>query len=110
MLYYKYGRLSEGTSSMYLLKHPYIKFRREIDHFNFEIKKYEETCYVQLHDDKIVTEEDELEIHKVFDVSYRMMSNQYGFFYLHTVKGVITLHIKEEPIKFIETFRKYEQK
>ncbi len=95
---------------MVLEKHPYVKFRREIDPFQLEQKSIEDLCYVYLYEDKIVTDEQEFEIHKVFDLSYRMLSEEYGFFYLHTTKGVTTLQIKDEPDAFIEKFREVEQK
>lgn len=57
-----------------------------------------------------MTDEQEYEIHQVFDLSYRMLSEEYGFFYLHTSKGVMTLNVKDEPIEFIKKFREVEQK
>lgn len=63
-----------------------------------------------LYEDKLVTEEKEYPIHQVFDLSYKMLSNRYGFFYLHTNKGVVTLHIKESPAEFIKKFRTVERK
>ncbi|WP_175615213.1 hypothetical protein [Piscibacillus halophilus] len=93
-----------------LHKHPYFSIRREIDHFNFQQKRIEEEYWVELYKDRIVTEEKEFPIEQVFDLSYKMLSNQYGFFYLHTTKGVITLHIKDAPDEFIKKFRTVEKK
>ncbi|WP_246569313.1 hypothetical protein [Allobacillus halotolerans] len=95
---------------MELEKHQYVKFRREMDPIKLEQKHIEDVCYVYLYEDKIVTDEQEYEIHQVFDLSYRMLSEEYGFFYLHTSKGVMTLNVKDEPIEFIKKFREVEQK
>ncbi|MBR7554779.1 hypothetical protein ACFFJI_04505 [Allobacillus sp. GCM10007491] len=95
---------------MELEKQQYVKFRREMDPINLEQKHIEDVCYVYLYEDKIVTDEQEYEIHQVFDLSYRMLSEEYGFFYLHTAKGVMTLNVKDEPIEFIKKFREVEQK
>ncbi|MFC0015167.1 MULTISPECIES: hypothetical protein [Allobacillus] len=95
---------------MELEKHQYVKFRREMDPINLEQKHIEDVSYVYLYEDKIVTDEKEYEIHKVHDLSYRMLSEEYGFFYLHTTMGVMTLNVKDEPIEFIKKFREVEQK
>ena len=62
----------------------YVKFRREMDPIKLEQKHIEDVCYVYLYEDKIVTDEQEYEIHQVFDLSYRMLSEEYCFFYLDT--------------------------
>ncbi|WP_124221583.1 hypothetical protein [Aquisalibacillus elongatus] len=93
-----------------LHKHPYFSIRREIDHFNFEQKRIEEEYWVELYEDRVVTAEYEFPIEQVFDVSYKMLSNQFGFFYLHTTKGVFTLHTKESPEEFVRLFRNVERK
>ncbi|TFB21749.1 hypothetical protein E3U55_07925 [Filobacillus milosensis] len=93
-----------------LHQHPYYSVRREIDHFNFEQKKIEQEHWVTLYEDRLVTEEKEYAIEQVFDLSYKMLSARYGFFYLHTTKGVTTLHIKKSPEEFIQKFRTVEKK
>lgn len=93
-----------------LAKHPYIKFQRKIDHWEMKQINYEENHEVYLYVDRVVTHEKAFAIREVLDLSYKMMSARYGFFYLHTTKGVFTLHVKEPPDKFIEEFRKVEIK
>lgn len=93
-----------------LAKHRYVVFKREIDYINFRQVNYEEEHFVHLYNDKIETHEKTFRIDEVFDLSYKMLSDRYGFFYLHTVKGVTTLQIKEPPDEFIEEFRKVEIK
>ncbi|PKR77075.1 hypothetical protein CEY16_10025 [Halalkalibacillus sediminis] len=93
-----------------VFRHPYVKVRREIDHWNFEQKYIEEEFWVELTEEKITTDELVFSIEKVFDLSYKMLSEGYGFFYLHTSKGVFTLQVKENPSEFIEKFREVERK
>ncbi|MFD2637982.1 hypothetical protein [Piscibacillus salipiscarius] len=57
-----------------------------------------------------MTSDQEYSIEQVLDVSYKMLSKRYGFFYLHTIKGVITLHVKEAPEEFVRLFRTVERK
>jgi len=95
---------------MVLAKHRYITFRREIDHFNFKQVNHEEPHDVVLYEDKIETHEKAYPIRNIFDLSYKMLSAEYGFFYLHTSSGVVSLHIKEPPDEFIKEFRKVEIK
>ncbi|MDQ0159296.1 hypothetical protein [Alkalibacillus salilacus] len=93
-----------------ICEHPYITFRREIDHVHFQQKNIEDTHYIRLYEDRIETAEYTYEISMIFDMSYKMLSGQYGFFYLHTTKGVMTFQIKENPEHLIHEFRKVEIK
>ncbi|MGP4071543.1 hypothetical protein ACTWQB_03190 [Piscibacillus sp. B03] len=63
-----------------------------------------------MYEDRIVTTEQNFPIEQVLDVSYKMLSQQFGFFYLHTTKGVFTLHVKKSPEEFIRLFRTVERK
>ncbi|MET3683878.1 hypothetical protein ABID56_001994 [Alkalibacillus flavidus] len=93
-----------------ICEHPYVTFRREIDHIHFQQKNIEDVHYLRLYQDRVETKEDTFAIETVFDMSYKMLSDQYGFFYLHTTKGVRTFQIKDNPKDFITEFRKVEVK
>ncbi|WP_188207858.1 hypothetical protein [Alkalibacillus aidingensis] len=95
---------------MLIHKHPYVKFRRVVDRLDLQQKNIEEEFWIYLYDDRIVTDEHDLDIKMVFDISYKMLSAQYGFLYLHTTKGVITFQIKEDPNEMIAKFRTVEMK
>ncbi|WP_051189150.1 hypothetical protein [Halalkalibacillus halophilus] len=100
----------EGSLATIIEKHPYVKFRREIDHINFVQRNIEEDFYVYLYKHKVVSDEQEFPIETVFDMSYKMLSGMYGFLYLHTTKGVFTYQIKDRPDTFIAAFREVEVK
>ncbi|MDQ0352142.1 hypothetical protein J2R98_001976 [Alkalibacillus filiformis] len=93
-----------------LYKHPYVILRREIDHINFQKKYIEEEHFIELYEDKIITAENKFDLKIVFDMSYKMLSDKYGFLYFHTTKGVFTYQIKKDPEELIAQFRKVEIK
>ncbi|GAA0452109.1 hypothetical protein [Alkalibacillus silvisoli] len=93
-----------------LYKHPYVILRREIDQIDLQQKYIEEEHFIYLYEDRIETAEQKFDLKIVFDMSYKMLSASYGFFYLHTTKGVSTFQIKDEPDELIIQFRKVEIK
>ncbi|WP_209122843.1 hypothetical protein [Alkalihalobacillus sp. BA299] len=71
-------------------------------------KKYtiEKNFDIELYSDKIRLKEKEFLLENVFDISYRKVTKEIGFLYLHTNQGVIPSLVKTDPISFIDNFRK----
>ncbi|WP_083249286.1 hypothetical protein [Bacillus solimangrovi] len=61
---------------------------------------------ISLYSDRIITHTDEFYLMNVFDISYRSMASNSGFLYLHTNKGVFSYHVKSNPNRFINEFKK----
>ncbi|MGG4128206.1 hypothetical protein ABEW19_08045 [Paenibacillus illinoisensis] len=83
---------------------PYYKVQREVTGLAQEIRSNERSMI--LYSDKIVTKYREFHIKDVFDMSFRRMGNEGGFFYLHTSTGVYPYMVKIDPKPFIQSYRK----
>lgn len=82
---------------------PYYKIQRELTGLAQEIVSSDRSMI--LYTDKIVTQYREFRITEVFDMSFRRMGNEGGFFYLHTSTGVYPYMVKIDPKPFIQKFR-----
>ncbi|MEY8745326.1 hypothetical protein AB9M62_39350 [Bacillales bacterium AN1005] len=82
---------------------PYYKIQRELTGLAQEIVSSDRSMI--LYADKIVTQYREFKITEVFDMSFRRMGNEGGFFYLHTSTGVYPYMVKIDPKPFIQKFR-----
>ncbi|WP_145048487.1 hypothetical protein [Paenibacillus xylanexedens] len=82
---------------------PYYKIQRELTGLAQEIVSSDRSMI--LYEDKIVTQYREFKITEVFDMSFRRMGNEGGFFYLHTSTGVYPYIVKIDPKPFIQKFR-----
>lgn len=83
---------------------PYITVNRKI---GMNALEYVETeSYLYLYKDKLVAENESFPLSTVLDISYRSMSNSYGFLYLHTNKGVYPYVVKASPAAFIAEYKK----
>ncbi|WP_225230681.1 hypothetical protein [Cytobacillus stercorigallinarum] len=81
----------------------YIKVVRKID---WNVQKYEEIeSEIKLFDKKIKWSEDEIDIHAVFDISFRESKKKLGTLYLHTNRGVYPFYMRDVPKHFIEQYR-----
>jgi hypothetical protein len=87
-----------------IFSQPYIEIYREI--------KCNQQYYIELHhhlhlyEDKIITASDQFSLKDVFDISYRSLSESYGFLYLHTNQGVLSYTVRTNPELFIEEYKK----
>ncbi|MGF9695843.1 MULTISPECIES: hypothetical protein [Paenibacillus] len=88
----------------YIAVLPYYKVQREVTGLAQEIKLNERSMI--LYSDKIVTKYREFSIKDVFDMSFRRIGNEGGFFYLHTSTGVYPYMVKIDPKPFIQSYRK----
>lgn len=82
----------------------YITYTRKIEH-NQQITIEQENT-LALGQELIVSDTEQYHMKDVLDVSYRFLSSDVGFLYLHTKKGVISFYVKSTPITFIEEFKK----
>ncbi|RWZ55343.1 hypothetical protein EQV77_11520 [Halobacillus fulvus] len=65
----------------------------------------EEEYQLELHPYEVRTPTETIRMEDVHDVSYRGLSETYGFLYLHTIKGVQTFMVREEPTTWINAYR-----
>jgi hypothetical protein len=66
--------------------------------------------FLHLYEDKIVTDLDQFFLEEVLDMSYRSSSNsEFGFLYLHTVKGLFPFRINTRPYYFIDQYKDLKQ-
>ncbi|MDN8589353.1 hypothetical protein B2I21_01880 [Chryseobacterium mucoviscidosis] len=82
---------------------PYYKIQREVTGLAQEVLQSDRSMI--LYSDKIVTKYREFHITEVFDMSFRRIGNEGGFFYLHTSTGVYPYMVNIDPKPFIQTFR-----
>ncbi|KAA8746179.1 MULTISPECIES: hypothetical protein [Paenibacillus] len=83
---------------------PYYKVQRKVTGLAQEIEMNARSMI--LYSDKIVTKYREFNITEVFDMSFRRMGDEGGFFYLHTSTGVYPYMVEIDPKPFIQSFRK----
>ncbi|PAQ15492.1 hypothetical protein CD798_06810 [Bacillaceae bacterium SAOS 7] len=83
---------------------PYIVTSRKIEWEQQKISQTEE--YLHLYQDKVTCASYEFTITEVHDMSYRLLSANYGFFYLHTIRGVFSYIITTSPSHFIDAYKK----
>ncbi|WP_145330315.1 hypothetical protein [Paenibacillus xylanexedens] len=81
---------------------PYYRVQREVNGLSQEIERNART--MTLYSDRIVTKYREFRITEVFDMSFRRMGDEGGFFYLHTSTGVYPYMVEIDPRPFIRTF------
>ncbi len=86
-----------------LISHPYIKILRKIadnvQHLN------EKEVHLTLSLDGVKSETDYFLLSDVLDMSFRALSADSGFLYLHTTRGVFSYHTKSNPQEFIDTYK-----
>ncbi|UII57615.1 hypothetical protein LS684_09385 [Cytobacillus spongiae] len=58
-----------------------------------------------LYQDRLESSNDTFYLQDVFDLSYRSLSQQIGFFYIHSNRGVYSFQVKKNPARFIESFK-----
>ncbi|WP_226666590.1 hypothetical protein [Metabacillus litoralis] len=82
---------------------PYIKVTRVIED-NTQWHK-EEEHKITLSYERVFTTFDSFLLEEVLDISYRFLSAEMGFLYLHTTKGMYSYTVKTSPQHFIERFK-----
>ncbi|UOQ92700.1 hypothetical protein MUO14_20120 [Halobacillus shinanisalinarum] len=66
----------------------------------------EEESHIELYNDQVITPSAQFLIEDVHDVSYRPLSGTYGFFYLHTIRGVYSFKVKGSPEIWMAEYKK----
>ncbi len=82
----------------------YITYTRKIENNSQKTVEKENTLFLSR--ELIVSDTEQYDVKDVLDVSYRFLSSEYGFLYLHTKNGVISFYVKSIPEAFIEEFKK----
>ncbi|WP_134702087.1 hypothetical protein [Ammoniphilus sp. YIM 78166] len=85
-------------------KQPYIEITRTVE--SNEQQQIESRHHLCLYRDKIITESREFPLHNVLDISFKIISGETGFLYLHTNHQVFSFYLRNHPHEFIEAFRK----
>jgi hypothetical protein len=86
-----------------LATHCCYEVRQEIGWI--EKRTVESSFDMKLFDDFIAVKEEEYPLWTVWDISYRK-KGKIGFLYLHTSKGVRSYLIKDNPVDFIDAYKK----
>jgi len=87
-----------------LISHPYIKVQRKITDNAQHLIETEE--YLTLFYDSVESGTDYFRLHDILDISFKSITNNSGFLYLHTTRGVFPFHTKSNPQEFIQTYHK----
>lgn len=82
---------------------PYIIIERAITNQRQQITVHQHELY--LFESKIVSRHREYSLYNVYDLSYKIISGDEGFLYLHTNQGVYSYMVKTDPSMFIEEFK-----
>jgi len=82
---------------------PYVMVERAVKHQaqTTTVKNYE----LHLFETKITSFQREFSIRHVYDMSFKIISGQEGFLYLHTNEGVYSYRVMDNPEKFITAYR-----
>lgn len=83
---------------------PYITVTRNIEE-NIIYHK-EEQHKITLSTSEISTSFETFLLKDVLDISYRIISSDIGFLYLHTTRGMYSFQMRSNPEQFIEEFKK----
>ncbi|HZG70480.1 MAG TPA: hypothetical protein VEY51_03005 [Chondromyces sp.] len=89
---------------MMITSHSYIRTIREIKEKKQQYIQLKEQ--LKLYKDRVRTGSHDFLIEHIYDMSYRPLSNQYGFLYLHTNQGMFSYTVTDDPAKFIEEYYK----
>ncbi|GAF65885.1 hypothetical protein BTS2_2784 [Bacillus sp. TS-2] len=89
-----------------IAKQKCVEIRQEI-HWT-EKRIIESSFHIILDKKQLLIKDEKIPISKILDISYRIDQKQsaIGYLYLHTIHGVRTFHIREDPTYFIEIFKK----
>lgn len=83
---------------------PYMKVIRTIED-NHQYHKEEEHKII-LSSERIQTSFDTFLLEEVLDISYRVLSQEMGLLYLHTIRGMYSFTVRTSPHLFIKEFKK----
>lgn len=83
---------------------PYIKMIRTIKWNQQYVTETQH--FLDLYEDKIITASQQFSLKNVFDISYRSLSLNNGFLYLHTNQGLFSYNVKTNPSLFIDEYKK----
>lgn len=63
-----------------------------------------------LYKDKVISASDYFHLQDVLDMSFKSISGDSGFLYLHTNRGVFSFHTKTNPVEFIHFYHHLKEK
>ncbi|MYL33565.1 hypothetical protein GLW05_08140 [Pontibacillus yanchengensis] len=86
---------------------PYKKMTRMIKDNQQQYFETEE--WIELYDTVISTNTNQFKLEHVHDMSYKPLSDRYGFLYLHTNQGVFSYNVAVSPSDFIEAFKQLKE-
>ncbi|RSD25426.1 hypothetical protein [Mesobacillus subterraneus] len=87
-----------------LCSHQYLRVKRKIEDNEQVYEEYEEE--IQVYADRITTASDHFDIKDVLDITFKTMSGDRGFLYLHTTRGVYSYFTNANPEQLMEIYQK----
>ena len=91
-----------------LISHPYVKVNRKIKNNEQHLIEIEESLV--LYRDKVISASDYFRLQDILDMSFKSLSGESGFLYLHTNRGVFSFHTKTNPEEFIHFYQRLKEK
>lgn len=82
---------------------PYVIIERDITNQKQLISVHKHELY--LFTTKIISHQLEHSLQNVYDLSYKIISGEEGFLYLHTNQGVFSYLVRTDPSIFIKEFK-----
>ncbi|RXT15429.1 hypothetical protein [Ammoniphilus sp. CFH 90114] len=89
---------------MIISTQPYIEISRTIQS-NGQHRIESEQLLV-LYRDKIITESRHFSLQDILDISYKVISEETGFLYLHSNHQVFSFYVKTSPTEFITEYKR----
>lgn len=86
-----------------ICSHPVFEKTRVIK--NNQQLYLEHEVSLKLYDDEVMAPNERFKMVEVHDVSYKGFSDNYGFLYLHTIKGVRAYMVKEHPAYWMDALK-----
>ncbi|WJX01827.1 3-isopropylmalate dehydratase [Priestia aryabhattai] len=84
-----------------------IQHSKDMCLYKVTIQHSKDMC---LYTDNIQTENDCFHINSIFDISYKCVSKESGFLYLHTNQGMFAYTIHTDPAAFIAAYKDIKKK
>lgn len=100
------GKVSCAMSIISMIPYTYIE-RKVKRTQKVTIQHSKDIC---LYADSIQTEKNCFHVNSVFDISYKCVSKESGFLYLHTNQGMFAYTIHTDPADFIAAYKEIKKK
>lgn len=86
-----------------LCSHSYYRVDRTVKENSQLFKKKKE--FIKMYVDRIITASEQFDIDDVHDISYKNISGEKGFLYLHTSSGMYSYVTESKPNQFMKIYK-----